>query len=332
MPEPAATESTHQRAGPAVTGLARTLGFFPPRQPGLAHPAGNQLQRGIADILLLGARFYAGVWMAGAGLDKLPTPDWMIDQVVEVGFPMPHFFAYCASMSEFVGGVLLTFGLLTRPAALFMAFTMAVAAFGFHKVSPITDFHITQSFLWLYVAFLAVGPGRLSLDFVISVIFRRRPMRYVVTALVLAFPVFAYGTYLELATDWEPPAEEPAPGPDLSSIETIGIAGPFNEWSASASPMSVNGTVWSIDLRLPEGATQFKFTANNTWDVNLGDADQPDARFPLTGTGEIGAGNIEAYIPAAGTYRVTLDTEGFAYTLEAVGESAESAPPPVPEP
>ncbi|MEM9372772.1 MAG: DoxX family membrane protein [Planctomycetota bacterium] len=326
MTEPTAPADEH--GSPVPTLFARTLGFFPPRQPGAAHPGGNQIRRGIADILLLGARLYAGIWMTTAGLGKLPTPDWMIDQVVQVGFPMPHFFAYCASMSEFVGGVLLTFGLLTRPAALFMAFTMAVAAFGFHKVDPITEFHITQSFLWLYVAFLAVGPGRLSLDFIISVISGRKPMRYVVVAILLAFPVFAYGTYLELATDWQPPVEE------ASSNETIGIAGPFNEWSPSANPMTKevapDGTVWSIDLELPEGPLQFKFTTNNTWDVNLGDADQPDARFPLTGTGEIGAGDIEAYIPAAGTYRVTLDTEGFVYSLEAVGGATDAGTPASP--
>ncbi|MEQ8837334.1 MAG: hypothetical protein RID07_11070, partial [Lacipirellulaceae bacterium] len=53
-----------------------------------------------ADLALLGARLYGGVTIAYAGLDKLPRPDWMVDQVVKIGwFPVPEFFATVACVT-----------------------------------------------------------------------------------------------------------------------------------------------------------------------------------------------------------------------------------------
>jgi putative oxidoreductase len=70
----------------------------------------------------------------------------MVDQVAQVGFPAPRFFALCAEMSEYAGGVLLLFGLFSRPAAFFLAFTLGTAAIGFHRVNPFIDYHITLGF------------------------------------------------------------------------------------------------------------------------------------------------------------------------------------------
>ena len=58
-----------------------------------------------ADLLLLGARLYGGYTIASAGLDKLPVPDWMVDQVAQVGFPAVSFFALVACLTEFAGGL-----------------------------------------------------------------------------------------------------------------------------------------------------------------------------------------------------------------------------------
>jgi putative oxidoreductase len=49
--------------------------------------------------------------------------------VDELGFPQPGLFAWAAALSEFVGGLCVAFGVGTRVAAAFAAFTMAVAAF-----------------------------------------------------------------------------------------------------------------------------------------------------------------------------------------------------------
>jgi uncharacterized membrane protein YphA (DoxX/SURF4 family) len=59
--------------------------------------------------------------------------DWFIADVAKMGFPFPVFFAWCAVLSEFFGGMLLALGMLARPAAFFNAITTFVAAFVFHK-------------------------------------------------------------------------------------------------------------------------------------------------------------------------------------------------------
>ncbi|OGG03374.1 MAG: hypothetical protein A3F83_09390 [Candidatus Glassbacteria bacterium RIFCSPLOWO2_12_FULL_58_11] len=81
-----------------------------------------------------------------------------------IGF-FPVFWGFMASCSEFIGGLLLVFGLLTRPACLSLAFTMAVAT-SFHLFSG-DNFGIYSHALKMLVVFLAlalIGPGRLSLD------------------------------------------------------------------------------------------------------------------------------------------------------------------------
>ena len=70
-----------------------------------------------------------------------------------------------ASCSEFIGGLLLVFGLFTRPACFFLACTMVVAT-SFHLFNG-DNFGIYSHALKMVVAFLAltlIGPGRLSLD------------------------------------------------------------------------------------------------------------------------------------------------------------------------
>jgi putative oxidoreductase len=90
------------------------------------------------------------------------------------GFPSPlptppvltlYWFAGCI---EFGGGILVTLGLLTRPAAFIMSGEMAIAYFhshaprGFFPILNNGDGAILYCFVFLYVAFAGAGP--LSLD------------------------------------------------------------------------------------------------------------------------------------------------------------------------
>lgn len=90
------------------------------------------------------------------------------------GFPSPlptppmltlYWFAGCI---EFIGGILVTLGLLTRPAAFIMSGEMAVAYFhshaprGFFPILNSGDGAILYCFIFLYLAFAGAGP--LSLD------------------------------------------------------------------------------------------------------------------------------------------------------------------------
>jgi putative oxidoreductase len=60
-------------------------------------------------------------WFGGYGLDG--TGQWM----ASIGFTPGVLMATLAGSAEFFGGIALVLGLLTRPAALVVAFTMAVA-------------------------------------------------------------------------------------------------------------------------------------------------------------------------------------------------------------
>jgi putative oxidoreductase len=296
----------------------RFLGLSPQR------PIARGINGWIIDILLLGARLFASVWMVGAGLDKLPTPDWMVDQVSQVGFPAPYFFAVCAEMSEYAGGVLLAIGLFSRPAALALAFTMGIAAFGFHRVNPILDYHITQGFFWLYIAFLAVGPGRFSLDHILSRISTNRnedtitikPKPYLLIGALIATPVVGYGLFRDFTMEWTAPPEQS--NISMEGVNSLSIAGTFNEWDTSATPLTPNddNSVWSTELTLPAGVTELKFVANESWDMNMGDADQTASAVPFDGAGDLDADNIRAFITEPGIYRVSLNTSDFTYSIE----------------
>ena len=91
--------------------------------------------------------------------------------VASMGFPAPELFAWAAALSEFAGGALLVLGLLTRPSALFMALTMAVAGFIRHADDPFKVKELALTYLVLSIVVLLTGPGRFSLDALLA---RRR--------------------------------------------------------------------------------------------------------------------------------------------------------------
>lgn len=78
---------------------------------------------------------------------------------------MPTVFGFSAGFVESVGSVLLILGLWTRPAAIFLALTMLVAATN-HLASGdgLSGASHAIEFLAVYVAFAVMGPGRLSID------------------------------------------------------------------------------------------------------------------------------------------------------------------------
>ncbi len=117
------------------------------------------------DITVLFLRVSSGLMMALLhGWSKVPPSEKFITGVTELGFPAPLFFAWCAGLAELVGGLLIAVGLFTRPAALFLAFTMGVAAFGRHLNDPFDRKELSLLYLGISLFFLAYGAGKVSLD------------------------------------------------------------------------------------------------------------------------------------------------------------------------
>ncbi|UFP96023.1 DoxX family protein [Gloeobacter morelensis] len=118
----------------------------------------------LADVGLLVLRVFAGLTMASHGLGKVPPDAGLVETVASLGFAAPVFFAWSAGLAELVGGILLAVGLLTRPAAAAILFTMLVAGFILHGSQPFAEKELALLYAAVSFAFLLAGAGRFSLD------------------------------------------------------------------------------------------------------------------------------------------------------------------------
>jgi|SRR5690554_184430 len=89
------------------------------------------------------------------------------NMVAGLGFPVPVVFAVLLASSEFIGGMLLVLGLLTRLAAFTQVIAMAVAVFMMHWSNGLTG---AGGYEWAMLLGLAAfclmmdGAGRFSVD------------------------------------------------------------------------------------------------------------------------------------------------------------------------
>ncbi len=123
------------------------------------------------DFGLLVARVGFGVYMAlSHGLGKIQNPAGMAPRLEQLGLPLPTAMSWAAGLVEFFGAILLTLGLVTRPAAIALAGAMSVAAFVYHSNDPWFLSGGPQSrepamlFLFAFLLFAFAGAGRFSLD------------------------------------------------------------------------------------------------------------------------------------------------------------------------
>lgn len=122
----------------------------------------------IAWLLL---RFYIGFTIAiGAGWPKLnaiAAPGWFVKQVGDLGFtfPSPAFWAAAASWGEFVGGLCIAVGLLTRFSAFQLVIQFFVVAFlWYDELAPFTGMYYQQLLFWGFVVIAVGGSGKFGLD------------------------------------------------------------------------------------------------------------------------------------------------------------------------
>ena len=103
-------------------------------------------------------------WFGGPGMEAFTG---MIAKMNLPGGAPPSTAAYAAATAEFGGGILLMLGFGTRIAAIFVAFTMGVAAFMVHggKFSAQNGgMEYPLTLMCVAIGLMLTGPGRLSLD------------------------------------------------------------------------------------------------------------------------------------------------------------------------
>ena len=84
--------------------------------------------------------------------------------------PLPYFFAWVVSLTEFLGGIAVLLGIFTRWAALGLAVVMVVAVFtvtskmGLLGPDGVSGYQLNLAYLALSLSLLFAGPGRLALE------------------------------------------------------------------------------------------------------------------------------------------------------------------------
>jgi putative oxidoreductase len=117
------------------------------------------------DAAILIIRLCFGLTLAFAhGASKVANLWSFAGKVAEKGVPLASVLGPAAALSEFVGGLLLAVGLVTRPAAVFVLITMLVAALHFHAADPFSKKELALSYAAVALALLVAGPGRFSVD------------------------------------------------------------------------------------------------------------------------------------------------------------------------
>ena len=128
------------------------------------------MKESLHNLGLLLLRVMMGSGMAYHGYGKIfgGHMDKFIAGVAHMGFQHPEIFAWAAALSEFVGGILIVLGLLTRLAALFIFVTMSVAAFITLASSPLDAKELALAYWAMAGCLLLTGPGAIAADATLS--------------------------------------------------------------------------------------------------------------------------------------------------------------------
>jgi putative oxidoreductase len=131
-----------------------------------------KLMSSLQSPFLLLIRLYWGWQFAETGWGKLHNLAHVTAFFQNLHLPAPAFTALFVSSFEFVGGILLAFGLLSRIAALGMVIDMSVAYLTADRDSLVQilsspdKFYGAGPFIFWFVGFIVLffGPGKFALD------------------------------------------------------------------------------------------------------------------------------------------------------------------------
>src|ERR1700674_5235286 len=130
---------------------------------------------------LLAVRWYWGWQISQNGWGKLHNLPHVVEFFASLGLPAPGATAVFVSSFEFVCGILLALGLLSRIAALGLTIDMFTAYWTADHVALLSfvsdpdKFQNAASFIYLFVALLILifGPGKISVDHLVDRAVRR---------------------------------------------------------------------------------------------------------------------------------------------------------------
>ena len=110
-------------------------------------------------------RVFTGLSLAFAhGFGKIPVGEGLVERAATLGFPAPIVFAWAAGLSEFLGGIFLALGFLTRISSFFIAVTMLTAILGVHGADPYGRKELALMYFFVAIAFMLMGAGNWSID------------------------------------------------------------------------------------------------------------------------------------------------------------------------
>ncbi len=144
----------------------------------VAQPA--RLLNYLQDVFILGARLFVGWQFFKAGLLKLQSWDstlFLFEYEYRVPLLSPNLAAILGTLGELIFPALLFVGLAGRLSAIGLQAVniMAVVAYAHVIFSAGFESSVDDHYLWglMLLAIMVYGPGRLSLDFVLSRVQRR---------------------------------------------------------------------------------------------------------------------------------------------------------------
>ena len=130
-------------------------------------PAKQELATNLGVLIL---RLAVGLMMAFShGLGKLQN--FLYSETIQFADPIGlgvETSLLLAAGAEFFMALLIVVGLMTRLATLPLIFTMFIAVFVIHAADPFAKMEFGLLYLFSFLAILLIGPGKYSLDYLIS--------------------------------------------------------------------------------------------------------------------------------------------------------------------